>query len=234
MPVLEKLHDALDKQLASLESEVGTFLQQKSRILALPPSFQRTRLLEENADIKSRSGALIANAQLLKTRLTDFDPFDFKNWSSAKALTLNAADMAQALAVLHQDLSAHKRSVDSAPGSSPASAPSSFAKPASPSPSSPASILAQFGGAKAVGLVALGGVLYWWSKKRYAVIFLPMLLNGCTTTTINCSRGDSVQKGNYGFEKVPNVKSCNVVVKKRGLIDKAQAETIKKVLESAE
>lgn len=62
-----------------------------------------------------------------------------------------------------------------------------------------------------------------------------LALAGCTTTTINCSRGDSVQKtGAYNVEKVPNVRNCNVVVKKRGLIDKAQAETIKKVLEAGE
>jgi len=166
MPVLEKLHDALDKQIASLESEVGTFLQQKSRILALPPSFQRTRLLEENAEIKSRSGTLIAAAQLLKTKLTDFDPFDFKNWASAKSLTLNAADVAQSLGKLHMDLQAHKQGVDAAPGSQPSSAASSFAQPSPQSPSAPASILAQFSGAKAVGLVVLGAIVWQWNKRK--------------------------------------------------------------------
>jgi len=163
MPVLEKLHDALDKQIASLESEVGTFLQQKSRILALPPSFQRTRLLEENAEIKARSGTLIAAAQLLKTKLTDFDPFDFKNWASAKSLTLNAADVAQSLGKLHLDLQAHKQGVDAAPGSQPSSAPSSFAPP---SPPAQPSILAQFGGAKAVVIGAVIGAAWWMNSKR--------------------------------------------------------------------
>ena len=163
MPVLEKLHDALDKQLASLESEVGVFLQQKSRILALPPSFQRTRLLEENAEIKTRSGQLIAAAQILKTKLTDFDPFDFKNWATAKALTLNAADVAQSLGKLHLDLQAHKQGVDSAPGSQPSSAPSSFAQAA---PQAPQSILAQFGGAKAVVGVAVVWMVWQWNKRK--------------------------------------------------------------------
>lgn len=169
MPILEKLHDALDKQLASLESEVGTFLQQKSRILALPPSLQRTRLLEENAEIKSRSSQLIAAAQLLKTRLTDFDPFDFKNWSTAKALTLNAADVARALGKLHLDLQAHKLGVDSAPGSQPSSAPSSFAQASQqpqPAPQGAASILAQLGGAKAVVGVALVWMAWQWNKRK--------------------------------------------------------------------
>ena len=59
---------------------------------------------------------------------------------------------------------------------------------------------------------------------------------GCTTTTINCSRGDQLTPyGSFGnVTKTPGVRSCAVVVKKRGLIDAAQAETIKKVLEAGE
>ena len=61
------------------------------------------------------------------------------------------------------------------------------------------------------------------------------VLAGCTTTTINCSRGDQLTTGSYGsITKTPGVRSCAVTVKKRGLIDAAQAETIKKVLEAGE
>ena len=174
MFIPEKLSDALDRQLASLESEVGTFLQQKARILALPPSFPRTRLLEENAALKSRSASTIASAQTLKTRLTDFDPFDFKNWSQIKPLTLNAADIAQALSSLHTDMLSHKLSVDSASGSLPTSPASTFTQPSTP-PHAPSSFqaayaqalpLAQFSKAKAVGLVVAGAVVWWMNRRK--------------------------------------------------------------------
>lgn len=62
------------------------------------------------------------------------------------------------------------------------------------------------------------------------------VLAGCTTTTINCTRGDVLTPyGSFGnVTKTPGMRSCAVIVKKRGLIDAAQAETIKKVLEAGE
>lgn len=160
--LLDKFKDALDSAMASAQAEVGTFLQQKARILSLPQTLSKQLLLNENAKLQDRATSLISQAQTLKTGLDNFDPFNFSSYKRVPSMTHDAGTLSASLAKLREDMQAHKTQVDQQVLSPNPSTPGT--PPTTPSPNAHH----PFGSpAKTVGLVVLGGAGWWaWKKWR--------------------------------------------------------------------
>lgn len=63
---------------------------------------------------------------------------------------------------------------------------------------------------------------------RY-LIPLCLILSGCTTTRIECAKGDVPVR--YSTNRTEYRNGCVVLVKKNGLIQKTQVEAIKNILD---
>ena len=172
MSLLDTVKDKLNVQMASVQSDVGSFLMQKAKILGLPPTAQKQTLLNSNASIQDRATAAIGKGTALKTQLDNFSPMDFAAYAKIPQMARDAEGLVNDLGSLHTDMAAHISAVTQAASGTGGNG----AAPLVPG---------QSGGglaAKVAAAVLVGGAAWGlWKKwgKRAAPLILLIAAQGC-------------------------------------------------------